>query len=243
MVLWGWFSRTLLEIKSHKLCGTKNVYTWAESKASDIKVWGEFLPYNIAVCNWILSICNFLLWDLEMAKKGQMFSFTSYFQYFLNMKSLPLLYVLMMEKRSCHLVSLREYQGSARWLIFMLTYFGDWLIMKVLVLLWIRWVRTGHLGNEGKIPLNRSVLVVIKFAAFHYVKICCKPNNTSVVLIAFAAKGNKVRNSAFIVMKASSPCGQRNKTLKIWHMCEMLSYITRLKFKIKREREISSSDF
>lgn len=76
-------------------------------------------------------------------------------------------------------------------------------------------MRTGHLGNEGKIPLNRSVLVVIKFAAFHYVKICCKPNNTRVVLIAFTAKGNKVRNSAFIVMKTSSPCGQRSKTLKI----------------------------
>lgn len=59
------------------------------------------------------------------------------------------------------------------------------------------------------------MLVVTEFAALHYIKICCKLNNPTSVLIAFVAKRNKVKISAFIVMKASSPCGQRNKALKI----------------------------
>lgn len=37
---WGGLSRSFLKIKSHKLCGPKNVWTRAESKASDSKSLG-----------------------------------------------------------------------------------------------------------------------------------------------------------------------------------------------------------
>lgn len=91
-------------------------------------------------------------------------------------------------------------------------------------------MRTGKWGNEGKIPWNKSILVVTKFTALHYVKCSCKPSNPSGGVIAFAAGRNKVKISAFIVIKASSLCGQRNKTLKIWQHKKM-THPTRVKLK------------
>ena len=206
------------------------MYRQAESKGSNSKSWGKFLHYNTAICNWLFTICRFVLEDLKCKTKDiaasfkQKKSITSY-------QSLRLLYVLVTEKRS-YLVSLREnIYGLGRYLILMSTYFRDSLLTKALLLLWIRWVRIGKWGNEGKIPLNRSILVVTKFAALHYVKMCCKPNNPSGVLRAFVAKRNKVRISALIVMNASGPCGQRNKTLKIWHISKMMAHPTRPKLK------------
>lgn len=34
-----------------------------------LRVLGEFLHYNIAFCNWIFSICNFVLEDVQVAKQ------------------------------------------------------------------------------------------------------------------------------------------------------------------------------
>lgn len=57
----------------------------------------------------------------------------------MNTKSLPLFYVLVTEKKVYDFVSLRENtNGLARCLILMSTYFGDLLLMEVVVLLWIR---------------------------------------------------------------------------------------------------------
>lgn len=64
-----------------------------------------------------------------------------------------------------------------------------------------------------KTPLNRSILVVAKFVALHCVRRL--ETNLHDVFTAFVAKSNRVKNSAIIIIKTSSLCGEKNKTLEI----------------------------
>lgn len=108
-----------------------------------LRVLGEFLYYNIAFCNWIFSICNFVLEDVQMQNKRCLLLHTSeYYKLFSILNEYQvctLFYVLVMEKKVYDFVSLRENtNGLARCLVLMSTYFGDLLLMEVVVLLWIR---------------------------------------------------------------------------------------------------------